>query len=172
MYNFQPHLSFCIDIVFIYLCFNRWIFKYLLLTAGAWGSVVVKALRYQSDGPGIDSRWCHWIFQWHISFRLYHGPGVDSAPSKNEYQEHFLGVKAAVAWGWQPHHLRVPSVVEIWEPKPPGTLWATPGLLPDSYYSQLMFVGFCKLITICVKNCARKCVRIAKTCRRLYFGMI
>ena len=32
---------------------------------GAWGGVVVKALHYQSDGPGIDSRWCHWIFQWH-----------------------------------------------------------------------------------------------------------
>jgi hypothetical protein len=30
---------------------------------GAWGSVVVKALRYLSDSPGIDSRWCHWIFQ-------------------------------------------------------------------------------------------------------------
>jgi hypothetical protein len=30
---------------------------------GAWGGVVVKALRYYSDGPGIDSRWCHWIFQ-------------------------------------------------------------------------------------------------------------
>ena len=28
-----------------------------------WGGVVVKALRYQSDGPGIDSWWCHWIFQ-------------------------------------------------------------------------------------------------------------
>ena len=28
---------------------------------GAWRGVVVKALR--SDGPGIDSRWCHWIFQ-------------------------------------------------------------------------------------------------------------
>jgi hypothetical protein len=27
-----------------------------------WVGVVVKALRYQSDGPGIDSRWCHWIF--------------------------------------------------------------------------------------------------------------
>jgi hypothetical protein len=25
----------------------------------AWGSVVVKALHYCSDGPGIDSRWCH-----------------------------------------------------------------------------------------------------------------
>jgi len=23
---------------------------------------VVKALRYYSDGPGIDSRWCHWRF--------------------------------------------------------------------------------------------------------------
>ena len=22
---------------------------------------------------------------------------------------------------------------EIWEPKPPGTLWATPGLLRDSF---------------------------------------
>ena len=29
----------------------------------AWGGVVVKALRYYSDGPGIDSRGCHWIFQ-------------------------------------------------------------------------------------------------------------
>ena len=28
---------------------------------GTWGSVVVKALRYLSDGPGIDSRWCHWF---------------------------------------------------------------------------------------------------------------
>jgi len=32
-----------------------------------------------------------------ISFRPYHGPGVDSAPSENEYQEHLLGVKAVGA---------------------------------------------------------------------------
>jgi len=31
------------------------------------------------------------------SFRPYHGPGVDSAPNENEYQEHFLGVTAAGA---------------------------------------------------------------------------
>jgi len=31
------------------------------------------------------------------SFQLCHGPGVDSAPSENECQEHFLGVKAAGA---------------------------------------------------------------------------
>jgi len=27
----------------------------------------------------------------------------------------------------------VPYVVEIWEPKPPGTLWVTPGLLRDIF---------------------------------------
>jgi len=31
------------------------------------------------------------------SFRQYHAPGVDSAPSENEYQEHSLAVKAAGA---------------------------------------------------------------------------
>jgi len=32
------------------------------------------------------------------------------SPSENEYQEHFLGVRAAGAWGWQPHHLHVLNV--------------------------------------------------------------
>jgi len=41
--------------------------------------------------------------------------------------------KAAGAWGWRPHHLHVPNVMEIWESKPPGTLWATPGLLRDCF---------------------------------------
>ena len=31
------------------------------------------------------------------SFRLHYGPGVDSASNRNEYQEHFLEVKAASA---------------------------------------------------------------------------
>jgi len=30
-------------------------------------------------------------------FQPFHGNGVDSASSENEYQEHFLGVKAAGA---------------------------------------------------------------------------
>jgi len=91
----------------------------------AWGGVVVKALRYKSDG--------HWIFQRHISFGPYHDPGVDSAPSENKYQENFLGVKAAGAWGWRPHHLHVPNVMEIWETKPPQTLWATTDTLRDTF---------------------------------------
>jgi hypothetical protein len=32
-----------------------------------------------------------------ISFRSHYGPGVASAPNRNEYQENFLGVKAAGA---------------------------------------------------------------------------
>jgi len=31
------------------------------------------------------------------SFRSHYGPRVDSASNRNEYQEHFLGVKAAGA---------------------------------------------------------------------------
>ena len=31
------------------------------------------------------------------SFRSHYGPGVDSASNRNEYQEHFLEVKAAGA---------------------------------------------------------------------------
>ena len=31
------------------------------------------------------------------SFSSYNGPGVDSASNRNEYQEYFLGVKAAGA---------------------------------------------------------------------------
>ena len=30
-------------------------------------------------------------------FRTHYGPGVDSASNRNEYQEYFLGVKAAGA---------------------------------------------------------------------------
>jgi len=28
--------------------------------------------------------------------------------------------------------------MEIWEPKPPGTLWATSGLLRDSYGAKVL----------------------------------
>jgi len=47
-----------------------------------------------------------------------------------------MGLKAAGAGGWQSHHLHVPNVIEIWEPKPPGTLWATPALLRENSSSK------------------------------------
>ena len=54
-----------------------------LEVTGAWGSVVLKAVRYKSIGPGIDSRRrCLEFILWQLS-RHFHVPGVDS-DSKNE----------------------------------------------------------------------------------------
>ena len=52
---------------------------------GLGGSVVIKALRCKSMGPGIDPWWFHWRF-FSGSFDSSMWPGVDSA-SKNEYQD-------------------------------------------------------------------------------------
>ena len=47
---------------------------------------MVKVLCYKSEGCWFNP-----------SFRSHYGPGVDSASNKNEYQEYFLGLKAAGA---------------------------------------------------------------------------
>jgi hypothetical protein len=39
------------------------------------------------------------VFHSHNPFRSHCDPGVDSASNRNEYQEYFLGVKAAGAQG-------------------------------------------------------------------------
>ena len=73
-----------------------------------WGHAVaqlVEALRYKSEGHGFNSQWCHWNFS-------HYGPGVNSASNRNEYQEYFLGVKAAGAEGCQPYYLHVPIVLK------------------------------------------------------------
>ena len=65
---------------------------------GDRGSKVVKVLCYKSEG-----RWFRYqlasveIFIDIKSFRSHYGPGVDSACNRNEYQQYFLGVKAAGA---------------------------------------------------------------------------
>jgi hypothetical protein len=61
-----------------------------------------------------------------ISFRPGCGPGTDSDCNRNEYQEYFL-----VCEGHRCVGLATPSYadfLEIWEPQPPGTLRACPGL--------------------------------------------
>jgi len=57
---------------------------------------VVKVLRYKSVDRWFDPSWCQWIYK---SFLSHYGPGVDSASNRNEYQDYFLGEKAAGAWG-------------------------------------------------------------------------
>jgi hypothetical protein len=78
-------LRFFYDVLSIFI-FSRFIFlrpRLLYVFMGAWGGLVVKALRYWSEGPGIDPR----------SLGIFSGasdssmcPGIDSA-SKNEYQD-------------------------------------------------------------------------------------
>ena len=52
------------------------------------------------------------IFHWHNPSGRTMALGVDSASNRNEYQEYYLGVKAAGAYGWQPYHLHVPIVLK------------------------------------------------------------
>ena len=56
---------------------------------------LVEALRYNPEGREFDSWLCYWNFLFTLSFRPQYGPGVDSVSNRNEYQEYFLGVKAA-----------------------------------------------------------------------------
>ena len=60
-------------------------------------STMVKELCYKSEGRWFDPSSCQWILIDIRSFRSHYGPGVDLASNRNEYQQHFLGVKAAGA---------------------------------------------------------------------------
>jgi hypothetical protein len=51
-------------------------------TIGARGSVVVKALCYKPEGGGFDTRWGDFFKVTAL------GPGVYSAPNRNEYRKH------------------------------------------------------------------------------------
>jgi len=65
---------------------------------GDRGSTVAKVLCYtnrkvaSSIPAGVSG-----FFIGIKSFRSHYGPGFDSASNRNEYQEYFLGVKAAGA---------------------------------------------------------------------------
>jgi hypothetical protein len=63
------------------------------LGIGAWGSVVVKALRYKSDDPGIDSPCRRGFFPWHLTIPCDLG---STQPLKMSARL-ILGVKAAGA---------------------------------------------------------------------------
>ena len=85
-------------------CFGYILYIYIYIekereseSLGDRGSAVVKVLCYKSGGRWFDPSWCQLNFLLPYSFRSHYGPGVDSASNINEYQEHFLGVKAAGA---------------------------------------------------------------------------
>jgi len=61
------------------------------------GSTVVKVLCYKSVGRWFAPAGVSGFFTGINSLRSHYGLGVDSASNRNEYQEDFLGVKAAGA---------------------------------------------------------------------------
>jgi len=78
----------------------------------AWGGVVVKALHYLSDDPGIDCRWCHWISEWHIPSDLSMALGPTQTLVKMSTRNISWGLKVAGEWGWRPHHLHMANVMK------------------------------------------------------------
>ena len=59
--------------------------------------------------------------------------GVDSSSNRNEYQEYLLGGKGGRCVGLTTLPPSCAECLEIWEPQPPGTLRACPGLYMDCF---------------------------------------
>jgi hypothetical protein len=64
----------------------------------------------------------------HDGVRSHYGPGIDSAPNRNEYQGYFLSVKGGRCVMLKNLPPFCAGFLEICEPQPPGTLRARPGL--------------------------------------------
>ena len=79
---------------------------------------LVETLRWKLEGRGFDSRWCHWNFLLTLSLWPHYGPGVDSSSNRNEYEEYFLGIKAAGSSGSQSYHFHVPIFLKSWSLNP------------------------------------------------------
>ena len=58
---------------------------------------MIKALGHKREGRGFNSPMVSLEFFIYIILPAAVDPGVDSASNRNEYQEYFLGVKAAGA---------------------------------------------------------------------------
>jgi hypothetical protein len=112
---------------------DNWSLSTVPIQWGACGGIVVKALRYYSDGPRIDSWWCHWGFFSDIF-------PSDRTMALGLIQPLVKMSTRNIPGGKSGRCVRLtsspPSCAqchELWEPKPPGTLWTTPGLLQDSF---------------------------------------
>jgi hypothetical protein len=95
---------------------------------GAHGGEVGLGTALQGGMSGV--RFLMLSFEFFIDNPSGHttAPGVDSASSRNEYQEYFLGGKGGRCVGLTTLPPSCADCLEIWEPQPTGTLRACPGL--------------------------------------------
>ena len=100
---------------------------------------LVEVLGYKTEDRGFDSRCCPCSFSFTSSFRPHYGPGVDSVPNRNEYQECILVGKSGRCGGLTTLSPLCTDCSEIWEPEPSGTFRASPGLR-RSFCSILLYV--------------------------------
>jgi hypothetical protein len=95
------------------------------LAVGAWGSVVVKALRYKLGGLGIDPQWCHCGF----FPRLPTEPcALGSTEPLNMSTTKIRGSKAGRCVRLTTYHLLVPNVKKILGLNLPDLPWTCSGL--------------------------------------------
>jgi hypothetical protein len=91
------------------------------------------ALCYKPEGCRFNSRRFQWNFSLTQYFWPYYGHGVGLASNRNESQEYFLGGKGGRRIGLKTLAPSCSNCLEIWEPQPPGTLRACPGLNRDCF---------------------------------------
>jgi hypothetical protein len=72
---------------------TKFLFKFKAVGLYSWGTVVVKALRYKSEGPAINSRCRRVFFQWHLTVPC----ALGSTQPLQMSTRLILGVKAAGA---------------------------------------------------------------------------
>jgi hypothetical protein len=82
----------------------------LHLRKGAWGSVVVKALRCWSGGLGINPQWCHWGFFPRLTTESC---ALGSTQPLNMSARKIPGSKAGRCVRLTTYHLLVPNVKKI-----------------------------------------------------------
>jgi hypothetical protein len=114
------------------------LFLLLKRTMVAWIQKLYRGSQSLNSGP----RWHGWGTALQTCWSRVRFPGVDSGSHRNKYQEYFLGGKPGRCLWLTTYHLHVPIVLKFWEPRPPGTLKACPGLWWDCFalrYQSLTF---------------------------------
>ena len=121
---------------YIYICIYTQPF---FLTLFMWNLGLGEALCYKPEGREFDSRLCHRNFSLTLYIRPNCDTRVDLASNRNEYQEYFLRGKGGRCVGLTTLPPSCADCIKIWEPTPPGTIKACPGLQKDCSTSLLCF---------------------------------